>query len=85
MWLDHPIDWRATVKGVYYIERDLLAKTTVLFNRLTTGFISHLEKKCSFACILFIDFSSAFKSIIPPKQHLIKLLHLLKFPVAICD
>ena len=46
--------------------------------------LAHLEKKCSYARILFIDFSSAFNTIIPAKLHF-KLLHHLKFPVAICD
>ena len=46
--------------------------------------MSHLEKTCSYARILFIDYSSAFNTIIPSKLHF-KLVNHLKLPLAICD
>ena len=46
--------------------------------------LQHLEHSSSYARILFIDFSSAFNTIIPAKLHY-KLLTNLKFPPALCD
>ncbi|PIK42482.1 hypothetical protein BSL78_20659 [Apostichopus japonicus] len=44
----------------------------------------HLERKCSYARVLFIDYSSAFNTVVPSRLHL-KLRDHLDFPAAICD
>ena len=46
--------------------------------------LQHLETKQSYTRILFIDYSSAFNTIIPQKLYS-KLLHDLKFPVTLCN
>ena len=46
--------------------------------------LAHLGKKGSYATALFIDYNSAFNTIIPAKLHN-KLLTDLKFPITICD
>ncbi|PIK41457.1 hypothetical protein BSL78_21686 [Apostichopus japonicus] len=48
------------------------------------GTLAHLERKCSYARVLFIDYSSAFNTIIPSQLHF-KLLEHLKFPPSICN
>ena len=46
--------------------------------------LQHLEEKKSYARVLFIDYSSAFNTIIPSKLHF-KLINDLKLPVSICN
>jgi hypothetical protein len=46
--------------------------------------LQHPENPSSYARILFIDYSSAFNTIIPSKLHS-KLLHHLAFPSTLCD
>ena len=46
--------------------------------------LQHLESPSTYARVLFIDYSSAFNTIIPSKLHK-KLLSDLKFPAALCD
>ena len=46
--------------------------------------LQHLESPSTYARVLFIDYSSAFNTILPSKLHN-KLLHDLKFPAALCD
>ena len=46
--------------------------------------LQHLETPSSYARVLFIDYSSAFNTIIPSKLHK-KLLDNLKFPATLCD
>ena len=44
----------------------------------------HLESPGTYARVLFIDYSSAFNTIIPAKLHF-KLINNLHFPAALCD
>ena len=46
--------------------------------------LQHLENKNSYARVLFVDYSSAFNTIIPFKLHS-KLINHLKLPVSICN
>ena len=46
--------------------------------------LEHLEKQGSYARVLFIDYSSAFNTIVPSKLHF-KLIDSLKLPVSICN
>jgi hypothetical protein len=46
--------------------------------------LQHLETPCSYARVLFIDYSSAFNTIIPAKLHS-KLLNDLNFPATLSD
>ena len=46
--------------------------------------LQHLEMKKSYARVLFIDFSSAFNTIIPSKLRF-KLINDLELPISICN
>lgn len=46
--------------------------------------LNHLDKKNSYVRILFIDYSSAFNTIIPSKLY-VKLLEILKLPRFLCN
>ena len=52
-------------------------------NILVHEILNHLEGKNTYARVLFIDFSSAFNTIIPMK--LIEKLHILNFPADVCN